>query len=133
MVLTNVYGAALTIRATLPALKDSRGHLLLTSSVAGGRVLSGSLYEVYYGLSYAQVARLGVEPARDRRRPATAPALYRLCCELAGEEPGRWSVAANGRVLEQEQILTTHNLATLMDAYEYYEQCRDAAAALFGS
>ena len=30
MVLTNVYGAALTIRATLPALKDSRGHLLLT-------------------------------------------------------------------------------------------------------
>src|SRR5258708_5695645 len=29
MVLTNVYGAALTIRTTLPALKDSRGHLLL--------------------------------------------------------------------------------------------------------
>ena len=44
MVLTNVYGAALTIRATLPALKESRGHLLLTSSVAGRRVLSGSLY-----------------------------------------------------------------------------------------
>jgi NADP-dependent 3-hydroxy acid dehydrogenase YdfG len=37
MVLTNVYGAALTIRATLPALKDSRGHLLLTGSVAGRR------------------------------------------------------------------------------------------------
>ena len=35
MVLTNVYGAALTIRATLPALKESQGHLLLTSSVAG--------------------------------------------------------------------------------------------------
>src|SRR3712207_2302319 len=33
MVLTNVYGAALTIRATLPALKDTRGHLLLTGSV----------------------------------------------------------------------------------------------------
>jgi NADP-dependent 3-hydroxy acid dehydrogenase YdfG len=44
MVLTNVYGAALTIRATLPALKDSRGHLLLTSSVAGRRALAGSLY-----------------------------------------------------------------------------------------
>lgn len=44
MVLTNVYGAALTIRATLPALKDSRGHLLLTSSVAGRRALPGSLY-----------------------------------------------------------------------------------------
>lgn len=44
MVLTNVYGAALTLRATFPALKASRGHLLLTGSVAGRRVLSGSLY-----------------------------------------------------------------------------------------
>jgi len=44
MVLTNVYGAALTIRATLPALKESRGHLLLTGSVAGRRALAGSLY-----------------------------------------------------------------------------------------
>jgi NADP-dependent 3-hydroxy acid dehydrogenase YdfG len=44
MVLTNVYGAALTVRATIPALKDSRGHLLLTGSVAGRRALPGSLY-----------------------------------------------------------------------------------------
>ncbi len=44
MVLTNIYGAALTIRATIPALKASQGHLLLTSSVAGRRVLPGSMY-----------------------------------------------------------------------------------------
>jgi NADP-dependent 3-hydroxy acid dehydrogenase YdfG len=44
MVLTNVYGAALTIRASVPALRESRGHLLLTSSVAGRRVLPGSMY-----------------------------------------------------------------------------------------
>jgi NADP-dependent 3-hydroxy acid dehydrogenase YdfG len=44
MVLTNVYGAALTIRATMPLLKESRGHLLLTGSVAGRRALPGSLY-----------------------------------------------------------------------------------------
>ena len=44
MVLTNVYGAALTIRATLPALRESVGHLLLTGSVAGRRALPGSLY-----------------------------------------------------------------------------------------
>ena len=44
MVLTNVYGAALTVRATLPALKESRGHLLITGSVAGRRALPGSLY-----------------------------------------------------------------------------------------
>jgi NADP-dependent 3-hydroxy acid dehydrogenase YdfG len=44
MVLTNVYGVALTIRATLSALKDTKGHLLLTGSVAGRRALPGSLY-----------------------------------------------------------------------------------------
>ncbi len=44
MVLTNVYGAALTLRATIPALTDSGGHLILTSSVAGRRVLPGSMY-----------------------------------------------------------------------------------------
>jgi NADP-dependent 3-hydroxy acid dehydrogenase YdfG len=44
MVLTNVYGAALTIRATLPAVREARGHVLLTSSVAGRRALPGSLY-----------------------------------------------------------------------------------------
>ena len=44
MVLTNVLGCAYTIRATIPALKLSTGHLLLTSSVAGRRALPGSLY-----------------------------------------------------------------------------------------
>ena len=44
MVLTNVYGAALTIRATMEAVKRSRGHFLLTGSVAGRRALPGSLY-----------------------------------------------------------------------------------------
>ena len=43
MVLTNVLGCAYTIRAALPALKESVGHLLLTSSVAGRRALPGSL------------------------------------------------------------------------------------------
>lgn len=44
MVLTNVLGAAYTVRAAIPALKESRGHVFLTSSVAGRRPLPGSLY-----------------------------------------------------------------------------------------
>ena len=44
MVLTNVLGAAYTIRATLPHLRETNGHLILTSSVAGRRALPGSLY-----------------------------------------------------------------------------------------
>ena len=46
MVLTNVYGAALTIRAAYDALVETRGHLVLTSSVAGRRALPGSFYSI---------------------------------------------------------------------------------------
>jgi NADP-dependent 3-hydroxy acid dehydrogenase YdfG len=45
MIDTNVLGVALTIRATLPHLLDrGTGHYVLTSSIAGRRVLPGSLY-----------------------------------------------------------------------------------------
>jgi NADP-dependent 3-hydroxy acid dehydrogenase YdfG len=45
MVLTNVLGVAYTIRATLPHLLErDRGHYVITSSVAGRRMLPGSLY-----------------------------------------------------------------------------------------
>jgi NADP-dependent 3-hydroxy acid dehydrogenase YdfG len=45
MVLTNVLGPALTIRATLPHLLErGDGHYVITSSVAGRRALPGSLY-----------------------------------------------------------------------------------------
>jgi NADP-dependent 3-hydroxy acid dehydrogenase YdfG len=44
MVLTNVLGAAYTLRAAIPAVTETKGHLLMTGSVAGRRVLPGSLY-----------------------------------------------------------------------------------------
>ncbi len=44
MILTNIYGAGLTVQACLPALKTSKGHLLLTGSVAGRVTITGSMY-----------------------------------------------------------------------------------------
>lgn len=44
MVVTNVYGPALTARAVLPALRRHRGHLVLTGSAAGRGVRPGNLY-----------------------------------------------------------------------------------------
>jgi NADP-dependent 3-hydroxy acid dehydrogenase YdfG len=44
MVLTNVYGTALTARAALPALAPAQGHLILTGSVAGRVAVPGQLY-----------------------------------------------------------------------------------------
>jgi NADP-dependent 3-hydroxy acid dehydrogenase YdfG len=45
MIDTNILGVALSIRASLGHFKrEGRGHMVLTSSVAGRRVLPGSLY-----------------------------------------------------------------------------------------
>jgi len=47
MVLANVYGAALTIRAAIPALIEARGHLLLDGVTTGATSRQGtSVYAV---------------------------------------------------------------------------------------
>ena len=63
MVLTNVLGTAYTIRATMDALTDARGHLLLTSSAAGRRALEGSLYSAtkHAVTAMAESARLELD------------------------------------------------------------------------
>jgi NADP-dependent 3-hydroxy acid dehydrogenase YdfG len=60
MVLTNVYGVALTIRACMDELVASKGHLVLTGSLAGRRPAPGSLYSAtkYAVNSMAEGARL---------------------------------------------------------------------------
>ncbi len=44
MVLTNVYGAALTARVVLPELVKRKGHLVFTGSIVGREALPGELY-----------------------------------------------------------------------------------------
>jgi NADP-dependent 3-hydroxy acid dehydrogenase YdfG len=44
MVDVNILGVAYTLRATLAHIKARQGHVLITGSVAGRRVLAGSMY-----------------------------------------------------------------------------------------
>ncbi|WP_327709231.1 SDR family oxidoreductase [Streptomyces sp. NBC_00464] len=46
MVLTNVLGPALVVRATVPHLKDTRGRIVIIGSVAGVKHTPGNLYSV---------------------------------------------------------------------------------------
>lgn len=46
MVLTNVLGPALLVRETLPHLRESKGRIVITGSVAGVRNTPGNLYSV---------------------------------------------------------------------------------------
>ncbi len=70
MVLTNVYGVALTIRATLPAmLERGTGHYLITSSVAGRRALPGSLYSAtkWAATAIGEALRLELRSMHDNQ------------------------------------------------------------------
>ena len=44
MIMTNIWGAAMTVQCCLPHLRRSRGHVLLTGSVAGRVTIAGSMY-----------------------------------------------------------------------------------------
>ncbi|MFC8240178.1 serine/threonine-protein kinase [Streptomyces chartreusis] len=94
------------------------GPKFLTAARIAGELLGGTLYERYYGIDYdairdLAIAEAGTAPARSGG-PRTSPGFAQLCAERAGSASDSWSVAANGKVIEQAQILTTHNLATLV-------------------
>ncbi len=89
-------------------------------------VLEGSLYAIYYGIDYAAVRQIP-EPKRRRRRywfqrSTGSDKFVELCASRAGVSPGRWNVAANGMIIEQQQILTTQNLAVLIDGLDLREK-----------
>jgi hypothetical protein len=85
----------------------------LGAAQVAGQLLAGTLYERYYGLDYAAVLRLELDPPQPGR-VRTSTAFAALCRARAGPPEGRRSVVDNGMVIEQAQILTTHNLAALL-------------------
>jgi hypothetical protein len=97
----------------------------LRAAQQAAQLLRGRLYEQYYGISYDQVIQINdVKPSRFGA-PTTA-AFAQLCARLAEPDSpgGRWSPARNGKVIEQEQILTTHNLAVLVGGLRLVETLR---------
>lgn len=71
-------------------------------------LLHGTLYARYYRLPHPDDGVL--DPAARRADEAFAG----LCRERAGVTRTGWDVAGNGAVIEQAQVLTTHNLAVLV-------------------
>jgi hypothetical protein len=95
------------------------GAKFLRAAQIAARVLRGSLYERYYGLPYESVQAMHPAPKETPSKETqwiAPPEFTALCRELAGPAVKEgWSVARNGQIIEQAQILTTHNLATLFD------------------
>lgn len=83
------------------------------AAAIAARRLEGTLYAQYYALPTEEVRAIGASlPSKG-----PVPAFGARCERMAALEPGLgWSVARNGRIIEQQQILTTQNLVPLIDA-----------------
>ncbi|MFC9281620.1 hypothetical protein [Streptomyces collinus] len=96
---------------------------LTAARIAAELLGGGSLYERYYAIDYAAVRNLAVIEAAESslrtEKASTSAGFAALCRQRAAQfspgsgRSGSW-VAGNGTVIEQAQILTTHNLATLV-------------------
>lgn len=103
----------------------------LRAAQRAAMLLQGSLYERYFETEPSTILAIG-DVVRAKNRVPTSEAFDRLCHARADAEPsgvlhGR-SVARNGAVIEQEQVLTTHNLAPLLEvlgaALPFHEMAR---------
>lgn len=102
----------------------------LVAAQQAGRLLNGTLYARYYAVDFATI--LCWQPATDGTRDKkVATEFTRMCYERADAAKAhlgkskQWSVANEGVVLEQAQILTTHNLATLFVGLDLGEPLSD--------
>lgn len=83
----------------------------LDASKRAAELLPGSLYATYYDLPINQILSID-DLKKSAHGVTTSESFAKLCVERSGAKL-RSSVAANGSIIEQEQILTTHNLAVL--------------------
>jgi hypothetical protein len=101
-----------------------------------GELLTGTLYATYYDIDYGAVQKLHEErPARtlswlDWRTGQTDDSWAALCKARAGVTSAGWDVAVNGMIIEQQQILTTQNLAVLLSGLELLPELRGHFADL---
>ncbi|MEW1824447.1 hypothetical protein [Streptomyces sp. NPDC088196] len=112
----------------------------LAGELLGGSLYEryyGIDYAAIRDLAIAEASESAGRGRADRTGPRTSPGFARLCAERAAaassapdrstpdspsgspsdstsDSPSGSRVAANGKVIEQSQILTTHNLATLV-------------------
>jgi hypothetical protein len=102
----------------------------LESARRAADLLDRSLYASYYGIDYTEVRKL--PEAREQQQAArwatSSPepsAFVQFCASRAGVPLGTWDPATNGMIIEQQQILTTQNLAVLFAGLDLADALRD--------
>jgi hypothetical protein len=110
---------------------DAFAPNFVRAAQAAADLLEGTLYARYYDVPYARLRAIDdFRPSYEGGAPVS-PAFFELCRSRAEPFDERGSrVARNGAVIEQAQILTTHNLAVLFGALELREALDGGPEAL---
>jgi hypothetical protein len=91
----------------------------LAAAKRAANLVDGTLYARYFGIDYGRVRRIPDSPEKPERRsfwpstPVIPDPFADFCASRAGVSIGTWDAATNGMIIEQQQILTTQNLAVL--------------------
>jgi hypothetical protein len=98
-------------------------------------LLQGTLYESYYGIDYRRVRQIPepVEGKRSwfgRQESVEPDAFAELCAGMVGVSLGGWDVVRNGMVIEQQQIVTTQNLAVLYSGLNLHRALENSLVEL---
>ena len=90
-------------------------------------LLEGTLYENYYGIDYSYVREMPEAGRGIKSWFSGTPGdpFAQLCSTMAGVTHRFGDPAANGMIIEQQQILTTQNLAVLCDGLDLGDVVRD--------
>jgi hypothetical protein len=91
-------------------------------------LLDGTLYATYYGIDYQTIRAIPSQRQATGnwfRRATPHNRFAELCSSRAGVPLGTWDPATNGMIIEQQQVLTTQNLAALFAGLDLSDTIRD--------
>jgi hypothetical protein len=102
----------------------------LESAKRAADLLDRSLYATYYGIDYEEIRRIPeANPTNQtsflKTRGTEPEGFVQLCASRAGVPLGTWNPTTNGMIIEQQQILTTQNLAPLFASLDLIDVLRD--------
>lgn len=97
------------------------------ATIKASQVMQNTLYARYYDIDYMAFAMAHSEHKQpektkksfsnmfipNNKKEVRNNTLAKLCAKRAGQTLGKWDTTANGMIVEQQQILTTQNLAVV--------------------
>jgi len=95
----------------------------LDAAQDAAKLLHGTSYQRYFGIDYDRI--LSLDDIEEKSHKKVSPGFGRICAEMAEGQKKLTvssSVVYNGAMIEQAQIVTTHNLASLWQSLQLQDE-----------